>query len=71
VRDGLQRVTDDLTVDDAGSAESVAKELEGVRLMISGHTARLRSEHQAFILTPLFKYLRRRPWSRRYRAAAP
>lgn len=47
----------------------VADELEHARAMLATHAIRLRAEHQAFILTPLWKYLARQPWRRRARLA--
>jgi hypothetical protein len=48
-----------------------ADELEGIRQELAQRTATLRAEHQAFIMTPLFKYLASRPWSRKHSAAEP
>lgn len=37
---------------------------------LAPETDRIRSAHQAFIVTPLLKYLRTRPWRRRERGSA-
>jgi hypothetical protein len=50
-----------------GTDEELRIELNGTLTEISTQRDRLRNDHQAFLLTPLARYLATRPWSRRRR----
>jgi hypothetical protein len=49
--------------------EDLRTELEATLGELSVHAERLREDHQAFLITPLARYLRTRPWSRRRRTS--
>lgn len=52
------------TPSDARVVDSLAADVEAAWAWLASRTAELRASHQAFILTPLFRYLRTKPWRR-------